>query len=92
MRIVGVDEIDLDRDHISWKSPLARALMKSRPGNVVALHAPGGAEQLQVLDMRFSESLSNRSRTTRRGGRAQPQPSAQDRVAATGDKSGVDGP
>ena len=28
--IVGVDEVDLDRNHISWLSPLARALMKSR--------------------------------------------------------------
>src|ERR687888_431744 len=29
VRIVGGDEIDLNRNHISWKSPLARALMKS---------------------------------------------------------------
>src|SRR3954470_21671330 len=28
VRIVGLDEIDLDRNHISWRSPLARALMK----------------------------------------------------------------
>src|SRR5262249_23760386 len=27
--IVGLDEIDLDRNHVSWMSPLARALMKS---------------------------------------------------------------
>jgi transcription elongation factor GreB len=53
VRIVGVDEIDLDRNHISWKSPLARALMKSGPGDCVVLHAPGGTEQLQVLDVRY---------------------------------------
>src|SRR5262249_20696984 len=29
VRIVGVDEVDLDRNYISWISPLARALMKS---------------------------------------------------------------
>src|SRR6187397_234163 len=29
--IVGVDEVDLDRHHISWRSPLARALTKSGP-------------------------------------------------------------
>ena len=40
--IVGVDEVDLDRNHISWMSPLARALMKSGPGDRVVLHAPGG--------------------------------------------------
>jgi transcription elongation factor GreB len=38
--VVGVDEVDLDRNHISWVSPLARALMKSGPGDCVILHAP----------------------------------------------------
>jgi len=42
VRIVGIDEIDLDRNHISWKSPLARALMKSGRADCVVLHAPGG--------------------------------------------------
>src|SRR3954451_18011462 len=35
--VVGVDEVDLDRHHVSWMSPLARALMKSGPGDRVAL-------------------------------------------------------
>jgi transcription elongation factor GreB len=51
--IVGVDEVDLDRDHISWVSPLARALMKKGPGDRVVLHAPGGTEQLQILDVYY---------------------------------------
>jgi transcription elongation factor GreB len=53
VRIVGVDEIDLNRNHISWKSPLARALMKSGPGDRVVLHAPGGSEQLEILEVRY---------------------------------------
>src|SRR5258706_5218199 len=53
VRIVGVDEIDLNRNHISWKSPLARALMKSGPGDCVVLHAPGTTEQLQILEVRY---------------------------------------
>ena len=53
VHVVGVDEIDLNRNHISWKSPLARALMKSGPGDRVVLHAPGGTEQLQVLAVRY---------------------------------------
>jgi len=53
VRIVGLDEIDLDRNHVSWKSPLARALMKAGPGDQVILHAPGGTEQLQVLEVRY---------------------------------------
>ena len=53
VRIVGLDEIDLDRNHISWMSPLARALMKSRPGDSVWLRAPGGSGQLQILEVRY---------------------------------------
>src|ERR687898_2496464 len=51
--IVGLDEVDLDRNRISWMSPLARALMKSGPGDSVVLHAPGGAEQLEILEVRY---------------------------------------
>jgi transcription elongation factor GreB len=53
VRIVGVDEVDLDRHHISWVSPLARALMKAGPGDAVVLRAPGGTERLQVLEVRY---------------------------------------
>ena len=51
--IVGADEVDLDRNHISWISPLAHALMKSGPGDEVILHAPGGREQLEILEVRY---------------------------------------
>jgi hypothetical protein len=61
VRIVGLDEIDLDRNHISWKSPLARALMKSGPGDRVLLHAPGGTKQLQILEVRYERILWSRS-------------------------------
>ena len=49
--IVGADEIDLERNHISWASPLGRALMKSAAGDVVTLQAPSGAEELTVLEV-----------------------------------------
>src|SRR3954463_8945580 len=51
--IVGADEVDLERNHISWVSPLARALMKSEAGDRVVLQAPGGTEYLTVLDVRY---------------------------------------
>ena len=51
--IVGVDEVDLKRNHISWISPIARALMKARPGDSVTLRAPGGVEELDVIDVRY---------------------------------------
>jgi transcription elongation factor GreB len=49
--IVGTDEVDLKRDHISWVSPLARALMKAEEGDRVVLQAPGGTENLVVLEV-----------------------------------------
>src|SRR5215213_254913 len=51
--IVGLDEVDLDRNQISWMSPLARALMKFGPGDCVVLHAPGTTEQLRILEVRY---------------------------------------
>ena len=49
--IVGADEVDLNRNHISWVSPLGRALMKSAAGDSVILQAPGGTEYLDVLEV-----------------------------------------
>ena len=51
--IVGVDEVDLDRNHISWVSPLGRALMKSAEGDRVVLQAPGGKAYLTVLEVNY---------------------------------------
>jgi transcription elongation factor GreB len=51
--IVGTDEVDLQRDHISWVSPLARALMKAAAGDRVVLQAPSGTEYLTVLQVRY---------------------------------------
>ena len=51
MSIVGTDEMDLSRNHISSVSPLGRALMKSAAGDSVVLHLPGGTESLTVLEV-----------------------------------------
>ena len=51
--IVGLDEVDLNRNHISWVSPLGRALMKSGPGDTVVLQAPGKTEPLEILEVRY---------------------------------------
>ena len=51
--IVGTDEVDLNRNHISWVSPRGRALMKSEAGDSVVLEAPGGTEYLTVLEVRY---------------------------------------
>ena len=51
--IVGVDEVDLNRNYISWASPLGRALIKSEAGDRVVLKAPGGTEHLTVLEVSY---------------------------------------
>jgi transcription elongation factor GreB len=51
--IVGTDEVNLDRGHISWRSPLANALMKASPGDEVDLRAPGKTEHLEVVDVEY---------------------------------------
>ena len=51
--IVGTDEVDLNRNHISWVSPLGRALMKSAAGDRVVLQAPGGTAYLTVLEVSY---------------------------------------
>ena len=55
VRIVGLDETDLGRGHISWISPVARALIKAREGDTVALVTPGGREELEILEVRYEE-------------------------------------
>jgi transcription elongation factor GreB len=58
--IVGIDETDASRGYISWISPMARALLKARAGDIVTLMTPGGPEEIEVLDVRY-ESLATGS-------------------------------
>ncbi len=51
--IVGIDEVDLDRGYISWRSPLANALMKASPGDRVELRAPAKTEQLEIIELEY---------------------------------------
>lgn len=51
--IVGVDEIDGDATRISWRSPLAKALLTAKVGDTVVLRAPRGPERLEIIDLRY---------------------------------------
>jgi transcription elongation factor GreB len=51
--IVGIDEADPLNGRISWVSPVARALLKSRQGDAVTLPTPAGTEQLEVLEISY---------------------------------------
>jgi len=49
--IVGIDEANASKGHISWISPLARALLKARPDDAVRLQLPDGVEELVVVEV-----------------------------------------
>ncbi len=51
--IVGVDEVDPARGRVSWISPIAAALLKSREGERVLLRTPAGTEELEILEVRY---------------------------------------
>ncbi len=51
--IVGIDEADVARGHVSWVSPIAKALLKHRAGDTVKLPTPGGVVELDVIDVRY---------------------------------------
>ena len=53
VHIVGTDEVDLDRRCISWRSPLANALMKASIGDRVVLRAPKKTEHLEIVDVEY---------------------------------------
>jgi len=51
--IVGMDEVDPPRNRVSWIAPVARALIKSRIGDVVSFQSPRGLEELEIIDVRY---------------------------------------
>jgi transcription elongation factor GreB len=53
LTIVGVDEVDPAQGRVSWVSPVAKALIKAREGDVVTLRTPGGREQLEILEVTY---------------------------------------
>ncbi|SFQ01524.1 transcription elongation factor GreB [Variovorax sp. 770b2] len=51
--ILGIDEADSARSQVSWISPIARALLKSREGDVVKLVTPGGVHEVEILSVSY---------------------------------------
>ena len=52
-RIVGVDEMDIDRGWVSWMSPIAKALLNRKRGEHIRFKFPSGEETLEILDIRY---------------------------------------
>ena len=53
--IVGVDEVDMDKGHVSWISPIAKALIKAREGDTVKLQTPTGAKDVDILRVIYQQ-------------------------------------
>lgn len=52
-QIVGVDEASATEGRIAYTSPLARALLGREAGDAVRLRAPGGDEDLELVEVRY---------------------------------------
>jgi transcription elongation factor GreB len=51
--ILGIDEADAGAGQVSWISPIARTLLKSRVGDVLKLPTPAGVREIEVLDVEY---------------------------------------
>ena len=60
--ILGVDEADTAQGQISWVSPVARALLKAREGDVVKLALPDGVRELEVLSVTYPDGSAAKAR------------------------------
>lgn len=57
--IKGIDEVDNLQGEVSWISPIARALLKSREGDEVQLMTPGGLERLEVVKVVYPKPMTS---------------------------------
>jgi transcription elongation factor GreB len=53
-RIVGEDEVDANVGRISWRSPLGRALIKKKVGDVVTVQKPSGESEITIVAVRYA--------------------------------------
>ncbi len=53
-QIVGEDEFDIDAGKISWKSPIARALLGKKIDDEVKIQKPSGEEVVIILEIKFT--------------------------------------
>ncbi|MDR3054731.1 MAG: transcription elongation factor GreB [Zoogloeaceae bacterium] len=51
--IVGIDEANASDGRISWISPLARALIKSRAGDSIHFQTPAGVREIEIVEVRY---------------------------------------
>ena len=49
--IVGIDEVDIHKGHISWKSPIGSSLLGKEEGDEVKIQTPGGVQMLTISEI-----------------------------------------
>ena len=54
--ILGIDEADSLKGEVTWISPIARALIKAREGDVVKLVTPVGVQEVEVLRVQYPQA------------------------------------
>ena len=54
--ILGIDEADSLKGEVTWISPIARALIKAREGDVVKLVTPLGVQEVEVLRVQYPQA------------------------------------
>ena len=52
-QIVGDDEADIKQGKISISSPIARALIGKKAGDVAEVKAPAGVREYEIIDVRY---------------------------------------
>lgn len=52
-QIVGQDEIDPKKGQISWISPVAKALLNKKVGDLVQLKTPKGSEEIEIINIQY---------------------------------------
>jgi transcription elongation factor GreB len=57
--ILGIDEADSLKNQVTWVSPVARALLKAREGDVVKLVTPVGVQDVEVVEVRYPAPLAS---------------------------------
>lgn len=55
-QIVGIDETEVERGKISWQSPIGKALLGKKRGDVVEIQTPGGELELEIIQIQYGDS------------------------------------
>jgi transcription elongation factor GreB len=59
--IMGIDEADSLKGQVTWVSPIARALLKAREGDVVKLVTPVGVQEVEVVEVRYPAPVAEKT-------------------------------